>query len=684
MSFLYPDFLYGLSLVAVPIIIHFFNFRRYKRQEFTQVKLLEEATKVKRRFRQIRDLLVLAARVLAVACLVIAFAHPIPPELKNHTAETSFVSVYLDNSFSMGRENENGDLLSGAKLRLEELTEGFGDGAQFQLITNDLEAVNRDFVSKELFLEAVDEVELSPNRADLHQLDQFQVSDLSNHSGQRVLVWISDFQRNQLGHFDSVSDSLIKRYWLHMEAAQTSNLSIDSAWFEQPVFSQGQTARLKVIVRNYGDKPLDDRSIYVYENGAQKALQKFGVLPGQSVELDLFYQIGTTGWNQVRLSVEDYPVVFDNDFYLSYFVDPIKRVLQLFDASANGQISRVYADNEEFILEAQSIARFNLAQVAGFDLVLLDQITSLPSGVLDRLLDHVRNGANLVIVPPPGPELAPMSFAKGKFGIEYALWVQGDVRVKDLDMDNPFFDNVFDGNPANTDFPKVFGYYQTKTSTQSLANPLIALSNEDVFLYEADEGNGKVFLSTAPFDQESTTLVRNGLFVPLLFKFATHTSSQTAHGYFIDQSPLLTRLGYGASNVNLVLAKDDKSFIPNYILKNGRLNLWKDGIREAGNYALADGKAPDTLLALYGFNYQRTESDMACMQDSELEDIAEGLGINVLKGSDINLAATFADLVNANRLWQFFLLMALGFLLFEIIAIKLPGTWMSFSKTRNA
>ena len=42
MSFVYPAFLFAASLIAIPVIIHLFNFRRYKTVYFSNVQFLKE------------------------------------------------------------------------------------------------------------------------------------------------------------------------------------------------------------------------------------------------------------------------------------------------------------------------------------------------------------------------------------------------------------------------------------------------------------------------------------------------------------------------------------------------------------------------------------------------------------------------------------------------------------------
>ena len=73
MQFLYPSFLWALGLIAGPMIVHLFHFRRFRTVYFTNVRFLREVQEETSNRRKIRNLLVLLARCLAVVGLVLAF-----------------------------------------------------------------------------------------------------------------------------------------------------------------------------------------------------------------------------------------------------------------------------------------------------------------------------------------------------------------------------------------------------------------------------------------------------------------------------------------------------------------------------------------------------------------------------------------------------------------------------------
>ena len=79
MSFLNPYLLWGLLAISIPVIIHLFNFRRFRRVYFTNVRFLEELKQQTRRQSQLRHILVMILRMLAIASLVLAFSQPYIP-----------------------------------------------------------------------------------------------------------------------------------------------------------------------------------------------------------------------------------------------------------------------------------------------------------------------------------------------------------------------------------------------------------------------------------------------------------------------------------------------------------------------------------------------------------------------------------------------------------------------------
>ena len=77
MSFLQPAILIALPLIALPIVIHLINQRRFQTVQWGAMQFLLAANRMSRGYARIRQWLILAARTLAVAALVFAISRPL-------------------------------------------------------------------------------------------------------------------------------------------------------------------------------------------------------------------------------------------------------------------------------------------------------------------------------------------------------------------------------------------------------------------------------------------------------------------------------------------------------------------------------------------------------------------------------------------------------------------------------
>ena len=91
-----PDILWGLLALAIPIALHLLQLRRYRRVAFSNVSFLKDVQKETQSRHRLRNLLILLARLLAFAALILAFADPMrAPEGGANKAARQTVSVYL-------------------------------------------------------------------------------------------------------------------------------------------------------------------------------------------------------------------------------------------------------------------------------------------------------------------------------------------------------------------------------------------------------------------------------------------------------------------------------------------------------------------------------------------------------------------------------------------------------------
>src|SRR5471030_1605067 len=197
MHFLYPAFLFALISLAIPVLIHLFNFRRYQKVYFSNVQFLKEIREQQSSRRNLKERLILAARLLALLFLILAFARPYIPG--SHSASTTTlraISVFVDNSYSMETLNSEGSLLDEAKRRAKEIVSAYSINDRFQLLTQDFEGKHQRLLSRDEFNDAVDAVKISPQSRSLQQIINRQQSLIRTQPGTASIFILSDFQTN--------------------------------------------------------------------------------------------------------------------------------------------------------------------------------------------------------------------------------------------------------------------------------------------------------------------------------------------------------------------------------------------------------------------------------------------------------------------------------------------------------
>ncbi len=228
MQFLFPGFLAALAVLTIPIIIHLFYFRRFKRVYFTNVRFLKEVKEETSNRQKLRNLLVLLMRCLAIAAMVLAFAQPFIPLSNGVKKGERAVSVFVDNSFSMNALSKEAPLLELAKNRAREIVAAFAVEDRFQILTNDFEGRDQRLVSKEDALSRIEEIRTSPASRDLSKVLIRQQQCLNTGKQENKLAYlVSDFQAN-IADLANFRDTLIAVNLVPMRAVQERNVSVDS------------------------------------------------------------------------------------------------------------------------------------------------------------------------------------------------------------------------------------------------------------------------------------------------------------------------------------------------------------------------------------------------------------------------------------------------------------------------
>jgi hypothetical protein len=201
MSFNYPQFLWALTALSIPIIIHLFNFRKTTRIFFSNTRFLKQVKQETTQKRKLKKYLVLASRLLFLFFLVLAFAQPFLPAKEQLTTQRN-LSVYLDNSYSMSTPvREKVRALDAGAGFVRDIVELFPTETRYKLLTNDFAPFSNTYKSKAEILDQLSQIRMSPISRSGEEVMK-RMGESAN-----TIFWISDFQKSTFA--DGNQESLL-------------------------------------------------------------------------------------------------------------------------------------------------------------------------------------------------------------------------------------------------------------------------------------------------------------------------------------------------------------------------------------------------------------------------------------------------------------------------------------------
>lgn len=670
MQFIFPTFLWALGALAIPVIIHLFHFRRFKKVYFTNVHLLKELKEETSTRNKLRSLLILLARCAALAMLIFAFAQPIIKYGDIDDSQKRAVEIVIDNSFSMEARNTEVPLITLAKDRAREIISSYDEDDIYLILTHDLEAKHQRYIDQKTALSFVDELKISPSVETLESICAIakrirkNVGEYSHH-----LYLLSDFQEN-ISKFSSSIDTTVDVSLIPFRAIQESNVAILSAEWEAPLAVKDQNNRLIVRLVNYGDAQQSVELRMNYEN--QERPLGSVKLEAQSEGSDtITVPVTRTGWHQLQLSIDDYPVVFDNELYTTFDIKEKIEVMSIYDRGQNEYLNSAFASISYFDLIQQSKNSIKYESFQNQELIILDDLSDISSGLYNQLSKYVNNGGNLLVFPSINPNKAAYNSLLGILNVDRIL----DIETKDRDVfrintEEFIFNNVYEERRRNVRLPKTTSNYTFTTQQSAGKEVLLSYRDGSPYLQKYNVEKGNVYLCSSPLDVNVNDLVRNAeVFVPMLYKMALSAGSRPPLYNVIGQEDVISISSISNNGGEQYLVKGATEFIPAVTTtgQSGFMDI-RGQITSAGYYDLL---LQEDIIQSLAFNYDRKESNVSYGDINELSN-QMGPHVNVLdKVALANLSGYISERQEGISLWRWCLILALAFLLIEIGLIRL-------------
>jgi hypothetical protein len=268
-------------------------------------------------------------------------------------------------------------------------------------------------------------------------------------------------------------------------------------------------------------------------------------------------------------------------------------------------------------------------------------------------------------------------------------------QASEINTDEFVFKDVFLNKSANLRLPATQGNFKIAPAR---GEHILTYRDGSALLAKYGQGEGALYLSAAPLNEQLNDLVRNGeTFVPMLFKMAIAGTKGRQIAYTIGKDEVLeAKHRVSASGETIYKLRRQSENEPTTNERERAITTWRDNqqpttnnefipeqrilgskvlltpgtqVRDAGWYRLH--LQGDSTLAEFAFNYDRKESNLTYKTD---ETLAEGLPKN-MKVLAENAEANFGQVVDEQErgivLWRWCVIFALLFLALEVMFLRL-------------
>jgi len=582
-TFLNSPLLWGLAIVAAPVIIHLINMLRHKRVKWAAMEFLLASQRKHSTWIRLKELLLLLLRMAAIAAVVMIVARP---RFDGSVGErlgdvTTHHIVLLDDSFSMSDRLAERNVFDEAKEAVKRIattaldessaqtftllrsSRASADGAKPDILE---ELVNSEFVFK-------DRTDRKLNRV----LDTIEPSDSavgpeaclrslttllkSKESEERIIYVVSDFRAKDWRDVSEIRSLLSEQekksaqiYFVRCAEGERPNLAVTSLAPQSGTVASGIHFKMQVQVKNFGTSTAEKTPIEIRSDGSTGGTVFIDSIPAGKVGIATFpVYFSDPGEHLVAVSLPSDSVDADNRRFAALHL-PAEMPVLLIDGQADSPdgyaIARALAPpgaiRSGLVPRRQPPAFLNDPEnnpLGGFRAIYLVNVPKLDAGAVRNLEEYVRAGGGLAFIV--GDQVSATFYneslyrdGEGLFPApldsEKPLFRDREAKAADVaPSTHPIFRHFADEQNSTVfqwTVDKYFGIRQDWTpeaAAKSLTETIAKLRNGAPLVVEKPFGKGRVIaLLTKPSRPWSDWMYDNPSFIIAMLEMQSYISSR--------------------------------------------------------------------------------------------------------------------------------------------------------------
>ena len=630
MLFRHPKLLYALFALLIPIIIHLFKLRKFKKVAFTNVAFLEKVKLQSRKSALLKKWLVLLSRLALLGCIIFAFAKPYFPASSNETRPDHYI-FYLDNSHSMQAEGNKGELLQRA---IQDLIPVLQKEKSFSLFTNNntWENTNLADIQNEILQIEYTNEQLHPNQIVL------KAKKIAKSFKNAHIICISDFQdkNKKYNTLLNASNGVIQ-----LKAIDRNNIAIDSIWL-----TTDKREELNIAISNRGNQTQTTLSVFNDDELLGRSTINF--------ESNNVIKTITLPKNKAiigKASIIDKGLSYDDHFFFSINPSSLSKIVSI-GTKNQTFLNKIYTP-DRFLFSTMLPSAINYAELTKANTIILNEVERVDKSLENLLVQFIKNKGTLVVIPSTNSPTEFVKTIKNISGISIAKSDKNIKKITNINFSHPSYKGVFTKSIDN------FQYPETKNSRViNTPNVLLRYEDNQVFL----GNNDRVFIFASSLQLKNSNFLNSPLVVPTFYKMGLKESENQSLSYIINQpNEFVLPLTLDQDQV-IQFSSINETFIPLQQAYTEHLKISTTELpKKSGNYVLKDMQQNTIKGYSVSYNYDTSESNLTYTTIPE-----SNLVFDNIPDYFSRVKAGF----QTTDLWKWFIIFALIFLLIEILLLK--------------
>ncbi|GGW25934.1 membrane protein [Arenibacter certesii] len=526
--------------------------------------------------------------------------------------------------------------------KVQELLRSAPTTLSFSLFTNEqlFKDVNTDDIKKDLL-----SLTYTGNQMPFDQIylkAKSLIKDPENPNNELILI--SDFQ----SHAPSLALDSLKNANLHLVPARSkdlSNVAIDTVYI-----AEATPETLNLICELSSNTNRENLPVSLYND--DKLIAKTSATFNEEHKSNIVFTLPVNEIINGKITISDSGLEYDNQLYFN--IDKKEKINVLSVSEAPSQfLSRIFRE-DEFTYSDFLLRSLNYGELDSQNLIILNELESIPAALQNVLQSFVKNGGNIVIIPHMDADLSSYNlFLTNNLNTSFISGSTEERKVSTISFEHPLYKHVFEEKITNFQYPSLKKYYKINSNLPKL----LTLDNGDPFLVAA---NG-IYLFTAPISLDYSNFNRSPLVVPTFYNMGWNSLKLPKIYELIGEETTI--------DLPIVLDKDrilkvsgnNIEFIPyQQTYANKTALSFKELPATAGNYNIG---VANKNMAMISFNHPRNESKLNYLEINELS--ANSVNNNL----DLLFQQIESD-HSIKELWKWFITLALAFILIEVLIQK--------------